>query len=56
MKTSSEIQADAKVQQYITTTGEAVMNDLMSCKKQDMVTSATEVTKEAAEKITQQIQ
>ena len=56
MKSSSEIQADEKVQHYIATTGEAVMNDLMSTKKQDTVISVTEATKEAAGKITQKFQ
>jgi len=56
MKSSSEIQVDEKVQHYIATTGEAVMNDLMSTKKQDMVISVTEATKEAAGKITQKFQ
>jgi len=56
MKSSSEIQIDEKVQHYIATTGEAVMNDLMSTKKQDMVVSVTEATKEAAGKIAEKFQ
>ena len=56
MKNVSETQVDEKLEQYLVTTGESMMDKLMTSKKDEMVENVTAVTTEVANKVTQKFQ